>query len=449
HLWHHFLMKDVFIEILTEGALEALPTVKYRSSGYEEIESTATAFIGVRRCGKTMLLKHRAEELLEQGISTSQILYINFFDERLSSIESSDLALLIEAFAHVYPDYDPASTLYIMLDEIQVVAGWEAYVSRLLRDSQKRIYLTGSSAHLLSREIATSMRGRALTYEVFPLSFSEYAAWSGIKDSGTVALGTTALERGQLSQTFDQYFEEGGFPAAFQLHPSTRQRLLEDYFRVAIYLDVIDRHKVGNPKPVEALCRMLIHQSSSLYTINKLTNKLRSQGYRVDKELITEVISWFEDAYLLESLPLFTDSEQRRRVNPKKIYCIDHALASALSFGFSQNRSSRLENIIYIHLRHQQAKFAYYKTQSGYEIDFCLVRDDLIHLIQVSESLYDENTKERECRALVEAAQELGTTHLTIVTYAEEEFIMRDGHEIRVVPAWKFCLGGKFDSTSE
>lgn len=428
-------MKERFIQILAEDPISTLPETRPRQCEYDQLPGSATTFIGVRRSGKTMLLKQRIEELKNSGVQDSQLIYINFFDERLSDLEASDLGLIFEANAELYPDFDPNNDCFIFLDEIQAVEGWEAFVSRLLQNSKNIIFLTGSSAKLLSREIATSMRGRALAYEIFPLSFSEYAQWSGFQNDPI-----TAQERGKASAIFNNYLLEGGFPAAFQIKQTTRQRLLENYYRVAIYQDVIERHKASNTTSIEALCRLLISQTSSLYTINKLTSKLKAQGYRIEKDKISEAIFWFEDAYLLESLPIFSESEQKRRVNPRKIYCIDHALAASLSFGFSQKRGAKLENIVYMHLRRTNPNLSYYKTRKGHEVDFCIAHNESVTLVQVSESLTDQKVKDREIRALVEAAHETSSKRNVIVTISEDNKTEIDGVKIEIVPAWKFCL---------
>lgn len=430
-------MKKVYLELLKENQLLNLPTSRPREFTYHPIPQTALVLIGARRVGKTMLAKRVALNLLEKGVSRENILYLNFFDERLENAKSGDLGLILEAYYELHPSVTREEEKHFFFDEIQVIPGWERFVSRLLNEKQNKVYLTGSSAHLLSKEIATEMRGRALSQEIFPLSFTEFLAWSNVSTSST-----SAKERGNLSATFNRYFVSGGFPATFELDTLTATRLLQEYYTVAIYKDVIERNKAKKPVLIDALAKLLLSQVASPYTLNKLLNKLRSQGFKTSSVELSEYITWLEDAYLLYSIPIYSESEQKKRVNPLKVYCIDHALLKAVSASFLDNAGHLLENVVFMELRRKYEHISYFKTEENLEADFVYKdRSNALVVVQVSLTINNDRTRTRELKSLRAAVKELKADKAYLVTLGEREEITDDGFVVEVVPACEFVLG--------
>ena len=408
-----------------------------RRVSIETVAGKATVCIGVRRGGKSTLLFQIIERLLADGVSRRNILYLDFFDDRLHGLGPSSLALIPEAYYSIYPEKQDAETVYCFFDEIQAVSGWEPFVDRLLRTERCRIYLTGSSAQLLSREIATQMRGRALSWELFPFSFREFLDSRGIDSEGALSTRRRLLIR----KGFEEYWERGAFPEVAGTSAELRIRIHQEYFHIILYRDLVERHDVAHPRAVADLAHRLVDGTACLYTVNSLTGYLKALGHRVPKSAVSDYLEWFEDAYFLFTVRIFDASLARRNTNPKKIYCIDHALVASVSAQILINSGHLLENLVFVTLRRRHQEISYYKTGNGREVDFIVPRRRAGPLlVQVCESLVDPATRKRETAALGEAMAELGVSSAIIVTRDEQERIESGGGLIEVVPIWRFLL---------
>jgi predicted AAA+ superfamily ATPase len=342
-----------------------------------------------------------------------------------------------EAYYSLYPEKKNAETVYCFFDEIQNVPGWESFVDRLMRTEKCEVYLTGSSSRMLSKEIATQMRGRALSWELFPFSFREFLDYQKIEATG--ALSTQ--KRLHVQRAFDQYWETGGFPEVLGLDRHLRVKTHQEYFHAVLFRDLVERHDVSHPKAVSDLAHWLVDNTASFYTVNRLTGYLKSLGHKVPKSAVSDYLAWFEDAYFLFSVRLFDASLARSHVNPKKVYCVDHSLVTSVSSGVLVNSGHLLENLVFAGLRRTSPEIFYYRTKTGREVDFVLqARGRSRMLIQVCESLVEPQARKREVSALSEAMCELGLTSATIVTRAESERVEVDNGTITVVPVWRFLL---------
>jgi len=343
----------------------------------------------------------------------------------------------VEAYYSLYPEKKNVETVYCFFDEIQAVPGWEPLVDRLLRTEKCEGFLTGSSAHMLSKEIATQMRGRALSWEMFPFSFREFLDFKGTEIEGPLSTRKQLLVR----KAFEEYWETGGFPEVVGLDGNLRIKTHQEYFQAILFRDLVERHDVSHPKAVSDLSHWLVDNTASLYSVNKLTGYLKSLGHKVPKSSVSDYLAWFEDAYFLFSVRLFDASLARSQTNPKKIYCIDHALVTSVASGILVNSGHLFENLVFMALRRIHPEVYYYKTASGREIDFIVpVRNRPNLLVQACESLAEPKTKKREVAALSEAMGEMGIKTGTIVTRNEQEQIDLDGGSIQVVPAWRFLI---------
>jgi len=403
----------------------------------ESVPGKAAVCIGVRRSGKSTYLFQVMQGLLEEGVPRENILYLNFFDDRLHALRSDSLGLIIEAYFSLFPEKKNYETVYCFFDEIQAVSGWEPFIDRLLRTEKCRIYLTGSSARMLSKEIATQMRGRALSWEMFPFSFREFLDYRGIKDTASL----TTRKRLLVQKAFEAYWETGGFPEVAGLSRGLRVKIHQEYLQAVLFRDLIERHDIAHPKAVADLAHWLLDNTGSLYSVNNLTGFLKSLGHKVPKSAVADYLAWFEDAYFLFTVRIFDASLARSNANPKKIYCIDHSLVTSVASGLLVNTGHLLENLIFTALRRLYSKIHYYRTKSGREIDFIVSsRNRERQLIQVSDALLEPQTRKRETAALVEAMAELNLKSSVIVTRQQEERIDTGQGVISVVPAWRFLL---------
>jgi predicted AAA+ superfamily ATPase len=424
-------------EIIIDFQTVTLFTGVQRELVITPVTAKATVCIGVRRSGKSTLMNQIIQKLFEQGVYRENILYLNFFDERLHQLYTSGLNTILEAYFSLYPNKKNTEKIYCFFDEIQIIPGWEPFIDRIMRTENCEVYITGSSAQLLSKEIATQMRGRALSWEMFPFSFSEFLDYKQLNYKNPYSTKTRFL----LQNAFNDYWETGGFPEVLSLDKHLRIKILQEYYNSTLFRDMIERHNVTNPKAILDLARWLIDNNAALFSINNLTGYLKSLGHRITKSTVSDYIDWFEDAYFFFNVKIFDSSLNRVNSNPKKIYCIDHAMVNATSSGIMVNSGRLLENIVFISLRRITSHIFYYKTKDNYEVDFIAQLEDRSRLlIQVCESLVDTKTRKREITALNKAMLELKINKGIIVTRNEEEILDLEAGKIEIISAWRFFL---------
>jgi predicted AAA+ superfamily ATPase len=305
-----------------------------------------------------------------------------------------------------------------------------------MRTEKCFVFISGSSAKMLSREVATQMRGRSLAWELFPFSFKEFADYKQV-DYHKLSSRNRLL----LNKCFNEYFQKGGFPEVRDLADRLRIKVHQEYYKTILHRDVIERFDAIHPRAVLHAGYRLISSSASLYSINRVTEYLKSFGYKISKGFVSACIDWFQDVYFLHSVKLFSPSVNKQNVNSKKVYCIDHSLTASVSPGILANRGHLLENLIFVHLRQRTEDLYYYRTEKGKEVDFIwLGNQNTKNLVQVTFSLNDPLTKKRETSSMFQAMDELSIQESTIVTMDDEDIIEEYGKKINVVPAWKYLL---------
>jgi hypothetical protein len=430
-------MIDMLKEIILDFQEIDLPTGVPRRIAVSKVSDKATVCIGVRRSGKSTFMFQLMKKLQHSGVSRQNILYLNFFDDRLHRLQHDNLGVILEAYFSHYPEKKNAETVYCFFDEIQVVPGWESFIDRLMRMEKCEVYITGSSAQMLSREIATQMRGRALSWEMFPFSFREFLDYKGVESDGPLS----TKKRLTIQKAFEEYWETGGFPEVAGLSRMLRIKTHQEYWGAMLFRDLVERYDISHPKAVTDLAHWLVDNTGALYSINNLTGYLKSLGHKAPKSAVSDYLAWFEDAYVLFTVRIFDASLARANSNPKKIYCVDHALVTSISSGILVNSGHLLENLVFTALRRVTPDIFYYKTKAGREVDFIAGRQGVSRLlVQVCESMADQQTRKRETTALAEAMTELKLSQGIIVTRNEEEQIQVDPGKIDVVPAWRFLL---------
>jgi hypothetical protein len=426
------MLKEIILDFQEVGLLTGVP----RRVDVAPVSGKATVCIGVRRSGKSTFMFQLMQRIQDAGVPRQNILYLNFFDDRLHSLQHDSLSLILEAYFSLYPEKKNTEKVYCFFDEIQVVPGWEPFVDRLMRTEKCEVYITGSSAQMLSREIATQMRGRALSWEMFPFSFREFLDFKGIANDSPLS----TKKRLTIQKAFEEYWETGGFPEVAGLDRMLRIKIHQEYFNAMLFRDLVERHDISHPRAVTDLAHWLVDNTGSLYSVNNLTGYLKSLGHKAPKSAVSDYLEWFEDAYVLFTVRIFDASLARANTNPKKIYCIDHALVTSVSSGILVNSGHLLENLVFTALRRATPDIFYFKSKTGREVDFLALLDRSRMLVQVCESMADPQTRKREITALAEAMAELKLPEGTIVTRGEEEQIQVGSGKIDVVPAWRFLL---------
>ncbi len=443
-------LQDTIEALVAEVDPTRLPRPSPREATLPALPGKADALIGMRRSGKTWRMYQEIGEKLAAGTPPGQLLYVNFEDERLPALEAADLHRFVDAWRRRHPDAI-GRPLNLYLDEVQNVPGWESFVRRMLDRGDTRVVVTGSSAQLLSREIATSLRGRALPTEIAPFSFREALVFAGdaLPQAWPVAADVGAL----LHARFDTYLRGGGFPEVQGLDDRTRVRVLQDYVDVVVLRDVIERHGVSNVEALRFLVRRLLSDPAGRFSVNRLYNALKSQGRRVSKDSLYAALAHIEDAFLVFALPIDRRSEAARSANPRKAYPVDPGLAVAHSFSAAKNTGHLLETAVYLELRRRGYTCGYVKTRSGFEVDFIARRrglgDEL--LVQVCADATDPATRHRELRALNEAMAEHELDRGLMITMGETDTIAVDAGRVVVRPAWRWLLepeGGALDGAT-
>ena len=419
------------------------PALTRRDASLPPIQGKAQAVIGMRRAGKTTFLHQCRADLIADGRTPDRLLYFNFEDERLAGLTASGLHFIPDTHLRMFPE--PADEpVSIFLDEIQLVPGWETFVRRLLDTPGHEIFLSGSSAKLLSREIATSMRGRAWEIAIHPFSFREFLRHHGHEIPADASL-LSAKKTAALDHYFAHYIETGGFPEAQGLDPATRRQLLQGYVDVLLLRDVIERHQVANATALRWLVRRLLSSPAGLFSVTKFSADLKSQGIPVSRDHLYEFLGHLEDSFLLQTIPVATDSEKRRQVNPRKVYPADPALIPVFDRSGKPNTGHALESVVFTELQRRRAEVAYVKTAGGFEVEF-LARhlDGSEELIQVCAAVDDPETLAREVRALENASAEHPGARQHILTMESRLPFPSVPHSINILPAWQWML-----STSE
>ncbi|MCP5505972.1 MAG: ATP-binding protein [Chlamydiales bacterium] len=401
-------MAEDLLKTLIEEFRETIKNTEkstHRDYLFPEADTMIKVAVGMRRSGKTYFLYQTMRALLKKGVGLDQILFLNFEDDRMFPMKAKEMGKLIDAWYSLFPE-NHAKTCYLFLDEVQNVEGWPLVLRRLFDTKKLQIYVTGSSAKLLSKEISTSLRGRSLSMEILPFDFCEYLKAHHLK--------LPDYPMGQ--QSFDiykkillEYFKVGGFPGVQHMIASERLEALQSYIETVIFRDIVERHQIKNVALLKYFIQFLLKNVSSSFSINKFYNDIKSQGYKVGKDTLHTYLSYLEDVFLIFTVPIFTESLRKLQTTPKKIYGIDNGLMEASSFNLSGNYGKLLENQVYLDLRRRKKEIFYYMTKEGYEIDFVTrAVNGEYEILQVVWDKEDAHAYERELRALDAAKKELG-----------------------------------------
>jgi predicted AAA+ superfamily ATPase len=389
---------------------------------------------GLRRTGKSTLLRLILENLLQKKkIEKKQFLYLNFEDVRMADFTYHDFEKVIDLYQEI-EEPDENKRIYLFFDEIQNVEFWEKWIYQLYETDKYRIFITGSNATLLSSELATALTGRNIPITMFPLSFSEYLTFFKKKEISKKSFYKNEDVR-NIKKIWREFFIRGGMP---EIVKTNSGELIREYFSNILLKDIVNRYNIKHKKELYDLARML------LANIGQITS-LQKMGQAVELKNISTVKNYLQhltDSFLFFSVPMFSFSYKQQVYNPDKFYLTDHGFFQKLAFRFSENKGNILENIVAIELKRREKEIFYYKTKNNLEVDFVVRgKNKIENLIQVSWSLDDEKTKEREIKALVKGMEEFNLKSGLILTEDEEDQFQKDGKKIKILPVWKWLLG--------
>ena len=380
------------------------------------------AILGVRRCGKSTLSL--------QIFKNEKYGYINFDDERIMDFNAKDFNKVMEAFYELYGKIEK-----LILDEPHNIQGWELFVNRLRRT--KKVIVTGSNSKMLSGELATHLTGRHIDFTLYPFSFREFLTYNDFELGGYL----TATKMGLIKNLLKEYMVQGGFPERYLLG---KEMLVNIYFDI-IEKDIIKRIKIKKRVAFKEMAKYLISNFSSEITFSKLKNILNIK----DQHTVKNWVDGLEQAYLIKVIERYSPKLKESIIAPKKVYCIDTGIISAISFRFSENTGRIMENMVAIELLrrrsywHPDTEIFYWKDHQGREVDFVIKEGmDVKQLVQVSYASAIDEIERREIKALMKASDKLHCKNMLLITWDYEDEIKKNGKMIKAIPLWKWLLEG-------
>src|SRR5882724_2030942 len=433
--------RTVLAEKLAESLVGEIPASTPRQvHATVSLPGKSTAVIGMRRAGKTTFLHQLRRERLERGVARERLPYLSFEDERLAGLQADQLHFLLEEYYRLFPELRGRERVTWCFDEIQVVPGWERFVRRVLDSETVEVFLSGSSAALLSRELATAMRGRAWEVVIHPFSFEEYLHHHGHPVPDPTG-PRVARQRSALERAFLDYLDCGGFPEAQGLDVATRHQLLQDYVDVAMLRDVVERHGVTNVAGLRWLVRHLLGNPAGLFSVEKFYAALKSQGFSISKDTVHQLLGHLEDCFLVRTVWMESESERRRMVNPRKAYPVDPGLIPVFERSGRAHLGHALETVVLVELERRRASVSYVRTPQGLEVDF-VVRsaNGETELIQVCADATEAAVAERELRALEEAGPLFPQAGKRLLTLTHEGIPREVPSGVAVQPVYEWLL---------
>lgn len=396
------------------------------------------SIVGVRRSGKTTLMKQMAKLLMESSTDRNNFLMVNFEEPEFEGADVSLLQRIYEAYLEIVK---PSRKPFVFLDEIQNVNGWERFVRSLNERKDAFMTISGSSSKLLSEELATVLTGRQVYFEVFPLSFKEFLSFEKMEIGGVKDILLNSLK---IKRLFREYMEVGGFPEiVLNKDPDFRMRTLRSYYEDIASRDVIQRFKVKKSDKLKILARFYLTNISSPISFNKTSGFVQ-----LPTETVRRFSSYLETANLIFFIRRFSWSVKEQENSPRKVYSVDAGMSNTVGFRFRENLGKVAENLVAVELRRRQAQNPnleafYWRDHGQREVDF-VVKEGLKvrELIQVCWDVGDRETKRREVKALVKAMKEFRLKEGLVLTGDFEGEEKVDGRRILYKPLWKWLLGG-------
>lgn len=392
----------------------------------------AISIIGPRRAGKTYTMFQLIKSILKNNIDFIRILYINLERIDLEGTTIKDLDIMINTYYEIYPD-NKNKKIWLFLDEIQNVDKWEKFVRTVIDSENVQVFISGSSSKLLSKEIATSLRGRTITYVILPFSFKDYLATEKIK----IEKHMSTSERLKMINSLKTYIEIGGYPEVI-LYKKEMEKILLDIVETTVYRDIVERYKIRNTSLLKLLIKSLINSAEREFSIHKFYNFIRSKGIKASKTALYSYAGALNDVFFIFLLRKYSGSYKEIEQSLPKVYAVDNGILTSNGI----NDYGRLmENLVFVELKRRGKDIYYYKSPDGKEVDFVVLEKKKIkELIQVSYSLDEIITEEREIKSLLKASKELKCNKLTVITWNREEEKAINGKKIKYIPLWKWLL---------
>lgn len=390
-------------------------------------ENVNYCFVGIRRTGKSYLMYQQIKQLESKGVSLSQIVYVNFEDERLLEIKVADLNTILEIGLEMSGS---ANKPYLFLDEIQNINGWEKFVRRIA-DMKYRINITESNSKMLSSEIASTLGGRFIIMNVYPYSFTEYLTANHREKNYLDVISTQ--DRADVLSLYNEYVTFGAFPELVDI--KNKRAFLSSIYQTIYLGDIITRNKISNDFAIKLILKKIAESVTKPLSFSRLTNILKSTGMAIGKQTVINYVGYMTDSYLLFTLQNYAAKLVDKETSPK-YYFMDTGL---LGLMLLDSKSAQLENLVAIELIRRYGVENVFFFENNVEIDFYIPSESLA--IQVSLQVLDDiDTKERETRAFAKLNNFIPDSKCILITNSEEINLEYDGIDIEVIPIWKWLL---------
>ena len=384
-------------------------------------------FVGIRRTGKSYMMYQQIKALLDSGVSLSQIVYVNFEDERLLEITADDLNTILEIGLEISGTENKP---YLFLDEIQNIDGWEKFVRRIA-DMKYKISITGSNSKMLSSEIASTLGGRFVIMNIYPYSFSEYLIANGREKNYLDTLSTS--DKADVLALYDEYVTFGAFPELVEI--KNKRTFLSSIYQTVYLGDIITRNKITNDFAIKLILKKIAESITKPLSFSRLTNIVKSTGTSLGKQTVINYVGYMMDSYLIFPLTNYAAKLVEKETSPK-YYFMDTGLVGLMLLDC---KSVQLENLVAIELIRRYGLENVFYFENNVEIDFYVPTQKLA--IQVSLQVLDDmDTRERETKAFVRLRNLIPDAKCLIITNSEEASLECDGIAISVMPAWKWLL---------
>lgn len=423
--------KEEFKYLIKEFQETTLPEVFDRDIKIPFTTNKIITVYGPRRSGKSFLFYSMIKKLAGQGIPKDRIVYLNFEDDRILPLDFKELGSLLEAFYELYPE-NKGEEVYLFFDEIQNIKNWENFVRRVYDREKAKIFITGSSSRLLSKEIATSLRGRTLSYPLYPLSYKEFLKFKRMHLEKGFEYSS---QRFKVKKYLEEYLQFGGFPeVVLEDNIALKRKILGEYFKFLVYRDLSERFSLENTELLFDLLKFLLTNITARFSVNSYFNTIK-QSISVSRDTVSSYLSFIQETEHIFFCPQFSYSLKSQRFNPKKAVCIDNGLRNVAAFKFSEDKGRLAENLVGSTYKKKEKELFYWKNKG--EVDFVIRNDRRLTGINVT---YTDRIEKREINSLLEFRGKFPEVKRLVLITRDTE---KKENGIDFVPLWKWLLESK------
>jgi len=423
-------MKEQFKKLEVEWQEKQFPLLIKRPIT-PHLTTDVLAIIGPRRVGKTYFMYQLLQGILKDT-SKEEILFIDFEDNRLVGVDAHNVDEMFVAHKELFSK----EVKYLFFDEIQALPSWSHFIRKLHNQQKYIIIISGSSAGLLGKEIATELRGRYKSVFITPFSFKEFLKIKNVEYTPALEFSS---QKGALLKLFQEYFKDGGYPEIIkESEKSEKRQKMNSYFQTIFYKDIVERHHITNYNILEHLMNYILNNVARVFSVTQFEKILKEMGLAVSKKTISLYLTYLAEAFFVYTIEEFSYSPKKRIMRPKKVYAIDNGLVTFLSSQFGPDLGRLLENGVLLELKRRGKEVYYFNDQR--ECDFIIKEgNNITQVIQVCYDFQPHNQK-RELQGLEGAMKTFKLQQGLLLTYDQEKRMEIEGTIIQVLPVWKWLL---------